>query len=74
MLQASLNAVPTDTTPSLTPEAQAGFILGFMVVAFTLLLLGAYSVFLTSKFKLLGHDLTRLEKRIRELEKAEDAE
>lgn len=35
LLQA-LNAVPVDDSPALTPEAQAGFILGFVVVAFVL--------------------------------------
>ena len=71
ILQA-LNAAQVDETPSLTPEAQAGFILGFMVVAFVLLLLGAYAVFLTGKIKQLNMDLVKLTKRVKEMEKDDD--
>ena len=71
LLQA-LNAVEVDTTPDMSPEAQAGFILGFCIVAFLLLLLAAYSVFLTDKIKQLNADLLRLTKRVKEVEKGED--
>ena len=73
-LRQALNAVPTDDAPALTPEAQAGFILGFVVVAFALLVLGAYSVFLTDKFKQVYKDMGKLEKRLRELELKDDDE
>ncbi len=66
--------MPTDDAPALTPEAQAGFILGFVVVAFALLVLGAYSVFLTDKFKQVYKDMGKLEKRLRELELKDDDE
>jgi len=71
LLQA-LNAVEVDTTPDMSPEAQAGFILGFCIVAFLLLLLAAYSVFLTGKIKQLNADLLRLTKRVKEVEKGEE--
>ncbi len=71
LLQA-LNAVEVDETPDMSPEAQAGFILAFCIVAFVLLLLAAYSVFLTGKVKQLAADLQRLTKRVKEVEKDED--
>lgn len=71
LLQA-LNAAQVDETPALTPEAQAGFILAFMVVVFVLLLLAGYAVFLTGKIKLLNSDLAKLTKRVKEMEKDED--
>ena len=71
LLQA-LNAVEVDNTPDMSPEAQAGFILGFCVVACVLLLLAAYSVFLTGKVKQLAADLQKLGKRLREVEKDQD--
>ncbi len=71
VLQA-LNAAEVDETPDMSPEAQAGMILAFCIVAFVLVLLGAYSVFLTSKIKLLNADLLRLGKRVKEMEMEKD--
>lgn len=58
----SLNAIQTDSTSELSPEATAGFILGFVVVGFALVLTSCYLVFLTSKVKVLDAKLVLLQK------------
>ena len=58
----SLNAIQTDSSSELSPEATAGFILGFVIVGFALVLVSCYMVFLTSKVKVLGAQLALLEK------------
>ncbi|KAI8100832.1 hypothetical protein M9434_005217 [Picochlorum sp. BPE23] len=50
------------TTSELTPEATAGFILGFVVVGFAIAVMSAYMVFLTGKVKLLNNQLYHLER------------
>lgn len=58
----SLNAIQTDSSSELSPEATAGFILGFVIVGFALVLMSCYMIFLTSKVKILDAKLALLEK------------